>query len=85
MVAERVADRIADLVDPDDRAGIEGTHVECSQVEGAMHLRIRSQQHLEAAVETEPVDDVGADPTADPVRCFEYGDGLPGASYASCG
>ena len=46
------------------QAGVEGAQVEGGEVEQPLRLRVRRVEQLEAAVEPEPVDDVGADPAA---------------------
>jgi hypothetical protein len=59
---------------PHQCAGLERLEIECADIELPGELGIRRQQNLEAAVEEEAVDDVGAHATADAIRCFEYHD-----------
>ena len=52
-------------------AGIERSEIEGVDIELTLHLGVRREQHLEAAVEAEAVDDVGADPPAHAVGGLE--------------
>ena len=72
--AERIDDAMAVAAEPDDAAGVEALQIEGAHVELARHFRVGGQQHLEAAVEAEAVDDVSAHPTAHPVRRFDDDD-----------
>ena len=49
----------------------EWPEIKCAQVERALRLGIRVEQHLEAAIEQEPVDLVGRDAAADCGGCLE--------------
>ena len=58
----------------DDDPGGERAQVERVGVEPAPHRGVGGQQHLEAAVEQEPVDLVGAHAPTDPVGRLEHDD-----------
>ena len=62
--AARVDERIAPRAVRDDGTGAEGAQPQGAQVEGATCLRIARVEQLEPAVEQQPVDPVGAHPSA---------------------
>jgi hypothetical protein len=65
--AEGVADDGTLAVAPDECTGVERLQVERCHVELAVHLGVGGERHLEAAVEGEAVDVIGAHTTADAV------------------
>lgn len=71
---EWITDEIGRRAVPHERAGLEPTRVERVEIELGRQLRIGSEQYLEAPVEAEPVDDVGADTASDPVGCLQHHD-----------
>ncbi len=76
--AERVADDGAPTVVPDVGTGLERAQIEGADIEVAGELWVGGEQHLETAVEHEPVDQIAAYATADSVRCFEDGNRVSG-------
>ena len=50
---------------------LEVSHAEFLEIEPLVDLRVRGQKDLEAAIELEPVHDVGAHPSADTVGSLE--------------
>ncbi len=63
----------------DRRAGHERAQAQRREVDRRAQRRVDRVEHLEAAVEPEPVHDVGRDPAAGPVGGVEHGDVEPAA------
>ena len=63
-----------------DRARCERLQVERVTVELRLHLRVRGEQDLEAAVEAEAVDDVGAHAATRTVGRVDQGDVAAGVA-----
>ena len=76
--APRVGEDGVVAVRGDDEAGIEGHQVERLKVDEPAQRRVGGVEQLEAAVEEELVDRVGADPTAHAVGCLEHDDVVSG-------
>ena len=74
--SERIGDHVKRARTADQRARLERAKVEAIVVQHASRGRVRGQQHLEATVQQESIDDVGARPSPDVVRSLEH-DGLP--------
>ena len=72
-----VADQVRRCAGPYPGAGFEPPEIERRQVELAFELGIRGEQYLEAAIQAVTADNVGADPSADSVRCFQYRNVMP--------
>ena len=56
---------------PHERAPVEPTQLECGEIELTLRLRVGGEEHLEATVELEAVDHVGAHAPTDAVGCLE--------------
>ena len=67
----RVGDPAEPTVGTNDRAPFERARVEAIDVELGTHFGIGKRQDLETVVEQEPVDVIGADPSADRIGAFE--------------
>ena len=74
----RVADGVGALAGPHQRAGQERTHLQAPEVELRRHLGVRREEDLEATVEPEAVDEIGAHPAPDPVGGLEHHHGSTG-------
>lgn len=62
-------------VEMDQRSREKGLHLESRDVQLPAYAGVVGIEHLEAAIEPEPVDDIGGNPPADPVGVFDD-DGL---------
>ena len=65
-------------VDPDVGSRLEAAQVEGRDVGHPIELGVAGEEDLEPAIEAEPVDPVGADPSADSVAGFQHGDPTAG-------
>ncbi len=72
--AERVADRVEPVADPDQSARLERSQSERHTVELPVQLGVGGEHDLEAAVDQESVDLVGAHSSADLVGCLDDDD-----------
>ena len=59
------------VAEPNECTGVEGAEIKGIEVEDCLCRGVRRQERLEAAVESEPVDDVGPNPAAGAVAPFE--------------
>ena len=82
--AERVLDAMAAAVDPDQRAGFEGLEPEAGDVELPVELGIGGEDHLEAAIQPEAIDLVGAHPPADAIAGLDDQHVPPGSTQGAC-
>jgi hypothetical protein len=51
---------------------LELTQIKCLEIETAPRLRVSFEQYLKTAIQQEPIDRIGADPSTNLIGCFQH-------------